>query len=125
MSGFNPARPTWLEINRNALINNVHQLRKLLAPSTLLTGVVKGNAYGHGAVPTKGSIGRYLPWLKVQAAKPPGSAGEDHRASRAMETRRASMGSSPEKLPLFGWGDPNRTPGKMDKPLQSPDLETG
>jgi hypothetical protein len=35
------------------------------------------------------------------------------------------MGSSPEKLPLFGWGDPNRTPGKMDKPLQSPDLETG
>jgi hypothetical protein len=35
------------------------------------------------------------------------------------------MGSSPEKLPLFGWEDPNRTPGKMDKPLQSPDLETG
>jgi hypothetical protein len=42
-----------------------------------------------------------------------------------METRRAAMGSSPEKLPLFGREVPNRTPGKMDKPLQSPDLETG
>jgi alanine racemase len=52
MSGFNPARPTWLEISRSALINNVRQLRNLLAPTTLLTGVVKGNAYGHGALPT-------------------------------------------------------------------------
>src|SRR3954454_7707971 len=40
-----------------------------------------------------------------------------------METRAASAGSSPEKLPLFGWGDPNRTPGKMDKPLRCRPLE--
>ena len=35
-----------------ALINNMRQLRKLLKPTTLLTGVVKGNAYGHGALLT-------------------------------------------------------------------------
>src|SRR5215212_1957930 len=40
-----------------------------------------------------------------------------------METRAASTGSSPEKLPLFGRGDPNRTPGKMDKPLRCRPLE--
>lgn len=52
MTEFNPARPTWLEISRSALSNNVQQIRKLLKPTTLLTGVVKGNAYGHGALPT-------------------------------------------------------------------------
>ncbi len=45
-----PERPTWIEIDRRALVNNVHQLRQLLAPPCLLTGVVKANAYGHGAL---------------------------------------------------------------------------
>jgi alanine racemase len=51
MNGF-PARPTWIEVSRHALTNNVQQLRRLLAPTCLLTGVVKANAYGHGAVAT-------------------------------------------------------------------------
>ena len=45
-----PERPTWIEINRSALVNNVQKLRSLLKSGCLLTGVVKANAYGHGAV---------------------------------------------------------------------------
>jgi alanine racemase len=51
MNGF-PARPTWIEVSRYALTNNVRQLRLLLDHTCLLTGVVKANAYGHGAVAT-------------------------------------------------------------------------
>lgn len=47
-----PSRPTWIEISRSALVNNVKQLRTLLTPPCLLMGVVKANAYGHGAVAT-------------------------------------------------------------------------
>ncbi len=43
-------RATWLEIDRSALVNNVGKLKQLLAPATRLMAVVKGNAYGHGAV---------------------------------------------------------------------------
>jgi alanine racemase len=43
-------RPTWLEINRAALMHNVHQIRQRLAPHCQLLAVVKANAYGHGAV---------------------------------------------------------------------------
>lgn len=50
MVALTPERPTWIEVNRAALTNNVHQLRRLLKPGCLLTGVVKANAYGHGAV---------------------------------------------------------------------------
>ncbi|MCC6453435.1 MAG: alanine racemase [Caldilineaceae bacterium] len=50
MAALVPERPTWLEIDRSALLNNVRQLRALLTPPSLLTGVVKANAYGHGAV---------------------------------------------------------------------------
>lgn len=46
------SRPTWIEIDRGALVNNVRQVRKLLRSTCLLTGVVKANAYGHGAVAT-------------------------------------------------------------------------
>lgn len=52
MVQLTPERPTWIEIDRSALLNNVRQLRALLTPPCLLMGVVKANAYGHGAVPT-------------------------------------------------------------------------
>ncbi len=44
-----PPRPTWIEISRSALVNNVTELRRLLAPTCRLMAVVKANAYGHGA----------------------------------------------------------------------------
>ncbi len=45
------ARPTVAEIRLSALRHNVHALRALLPPRTGILGVVKANAYGHGAVP--------------------------------------------------------------------------
>lgn len=43
-------RPTWIEVDLDALANNVQQIRRRLAPGCRLTAVVKANAYGHGAV---------------------------------------------------------------------------
>ncbi len=43
-----PNRPTWIEIDRSALINNIERIRAIIGPKPLLTAVVKANAYGHG-----------------------------------------------------------------------------
>ena len=40
----------WVEIDLQALAQNVRQIRQLLAPKTELMAVVKADAYGHGAV---------------------------------------------------------------------------
>lgn len=45
-----PNRASWLEISRDAIVNNIAVIRGLLKPTTQLMAVVKGNAYGHGAV---------------------------------------------------------------------------
>lgn len=42
-------RPTWLEIDRNALIHNLNQIRRRIGPHPQLMAVIKANAYGHGA----------------------------------------------------------------------------
>jgi alanine racemase len=41
---------TWAEIDLDAIDYNVRQLKRMLGPAVLLTAVVKGEAYGHGAV---------------------------------------------------------------------------
>ena len=41
---------TWAEIDRNALRHNAAELRRVLPPGCALMGVVKADAYGHGAV---------------------------------------------------------------------------
>jgi alanine racemase len=47
-----PPRPTWIEIDRAALVNNVQKIRQRLTPTCLLMAVVKANAYGHGLAET-------------------------------------------------------------------------
>ena len=42
---------TWAEINLDAIENNVNVIRRALPESTRFLGVVKADAYGHGAVP--------------------------------------------------------------------------
>lgn len=42
-------RPVWAEVSRSKLLHNFALLRSLAAPAELLA-MVKGNAYGHGAV---------------------------------------------------------------------------
>ncbi len=44
-------RPTVAEVRLDRLGNNLRALRGLLAPATEVLGVVKADAYGHGAVP--------------------------------------------------------------------------
>lgn len=43
-------RPTWAEINLDALAANFRKVRKRVGPKVKVMGVVKANAYGHGAV---------------------------------------------------------------------------
>ncbi|MEP7290591.1 MAG: alanine racemase [Chloroflexota bacterium] len=46
-----PARSSWVEIDLDALANNVRGLKALVGENVTLMAVVKANAYGHGAVP--------------------------------------------------------------------------
>jgi alanine racemase len=46
---FEPARPTWVEIDLGAVEHNVAHLRSVVAPARLWA-VVKADGYGHGAV---------------------------------------------------------------------------
>jgi alanine racemase len=43
-------RPTWAEIDMDAIKNNYLELKKQCPESTIFMGVVKADAYGHGAV---------------------------------------------------------------------------
>ena len=43
-------RPTFAQIDLGALAHNLHALRSLLKPDVEVIGVVKADAYGHGAV---------------------------------------------------------------------------
>jgi alanine racemase len=45
-------RPTWIEIDIDALASNVRQLKAIIGPQVTLMTAVKANAYGHGAVTT-------------------------------------------------------------------------
>lgn len=42
--------PAWLEIDLDSLAHNVSVLRNNGPQGAFMCGVVKGNAYGHGAV---------------------------------------------------------------------------
>ena len=43
-------RPTWSEIDLDALAANFHVVKDTVGPDVKIMGVVKANAYGHGAV---------------------------------------------------------------------------
>lgn len=45
-----PSRPTWLEVNLEAVAHNVRQIKQLVGPSVEILAVLKADAYGHGAV---------------------------------------------------------------------------
>lgn len=43
-------RPTWAEINLDALTHNYGEVRRLVGPEVKILGVVKTDAYGHGSL---------------------------------------------------------------------------
>jgi alanine racemase len=45
-----PARPTWLEIDVDAIARNVRIIKTIVGPDVRLLAVLKADAYGHGAV---------------------------------------------------------------------------
>jgi alanine racemase len=46
----NPGRPTWAEIDLDALAHNFRVIRECVGPEVKVLAAVKANAYGHGAV---------------------------------------------------------------------------
>lgn len=49
-------RPTLAIVDLDALAANIRALREIVGPNVLLTSVVKGNGYGHGAVPVAKAV---------------------------------------------------------------------
>ena len=57
---------TWAEIDLDALVHNLREARRILPPSTRIAGVVKADAYGHGAVGvTRELLAQGIDWLAV------------------------------------------------------------
>ncbi len=49
---MNITHRTWAEVNLDNIAHNVNQIKKCISPSKKLMGVVKADAYGHGAFQT-------------------------------------------------------------------------
>jgi alanine racemase len=56
----------WVQIDLNAIANNVRQIKKRLPSKALFMAVVKANAYGHGSVPVaSAALEAGADWLGV------------------------------------------------------------
>lgn len=49
MSSLTNTRPVWAEINLDNLAHNIREVKRVVKEGTLITAVVKADAYGHGA----------------------------------------------------------------------------
>ena len=58
-------RPTVAEINLGALRRNVARMRAIVGPKVAIYGVVKADAYGHGAVAVAGVLAPMVDALAV------------------------------------------------------------
>ncbi len=76
-----PLRPSWVEIDLDALANNVRGLKTIVGEGVTLFAVVKANAYGHGAIPVARTAllngAGYLAVASMQEALELRSAGID------------------------------------------------
>jgi alanine racemase len=45
-----PARPTWVDIDLEAVASNVRRIKEIVGPDVEVLAVLKADAYGHGAV---------------------------------------------------------------------------
>lgn len=43
-------RPTWVEVDLDAIVYNMREIKKKVEPQRKIMGIVKADAYGHGAV---------------------------------------------------------------------------
>ncbi|MCB9076233.1 MAG: alanine racemase [Anaerolineaceae bacterium] len=60
-----PARPTWVEIDLDAIANNVSLLAKLAAPAKVMA-ILKADAYGHGIIKVaRTALNNGVSWVGV------------------------------------------------------------
>jgi alanine racemase len=45
-----PSRPTWMEVDLEAIAYNVRQIKQIIGPEVDILAVLKADAYGHGAI---------------------------------------------------------------------------
>jgi alanine racemase len=45
-----PGRPTWLEVDLEAIAHNVRRVAEMVGPSVIVLAVLKADGYGHGAL---------------------------------------------------------------------------
>ena len=45
-----PARPTWVEVDLEAIAYNVRQVKEIIGEDTRILAILKADAYGHGAI---------------------------------------------------------------------------
>lgn len=61
-----PGRPTWVEIDLDAIANNVRRLRQVVEPAVRIMAVLKADGYGHGAVKVaRTALNNGVQWLGV------------------------------------------------------------
>lgn len=59
-------RPTWVEVDLDAVNHNVHKIKQLIGKEVHLMAVVKANAYGHGIIEiARTSLAAGSTWLGV------------------------------------------------------------
>jgi alanine racemase len=58
---------TWVEINKNNLLHNLKQFRKLVGDDVKIMAVVKANAYGHGLIEVASTISDKVDWFGVDS----------------------------------------------------------
>ena len=68
MSELQPSSTQWIELDGAALVHNVGIFRSILSSDTLLLGVVKANAYGHGLGEISRLAAEHLDWFGVHTA---------------------------------------------------------
>jgi alanine racemase len=84
-------RPTWAEIDLDALAQNLHSIRDFIGEGIKVMGVVKANAYGHGAVEcSKRLEAEGIDWLGVAIVE------------EAIELREAGISSRSSASAAFG-----------------------
>lgn len=95
-------RSSWIELSNDAFASNVQQFRQVLGEGTLLGGVVKGNAYGHGLEGTLRGLHHLVDVLYVITAQEAASIREWEQASHQTRRRVIVLGaiSAEEALAL-------------------------
>ena len=68
MSELQPSTSQRIELDRAALAHNVGVFRSIISTNTLLLGVVKANAYGHGLSEISALAADHLDWFGVHTA---------------------------------------------------------